>query len=139
LLARASRGGAGVALCWIRRALKGGDPQVAGEPPLVGPERCRERVLAGGVGKRAGTFSEAAELYASADETADLPSGGGGCLGGAAWSRWAAGDRGAADDDRPVRRFGLGIACLLGCLPLIFPGSQAQVSPMQDDSAGQHQ
>lgn len=68
--------GGDLAISWIRRARKAGDPWIAGEPPLEGLERYRVRVLDAGVEKRRWEVGETAARYESAAMADDFPSGG---------------------------------------------------------------
>ena len=60
---------------WIRRARKDGDPWLAGEPVLVGPESYRVKVSGFG-GVREWNVDEPTAVYAEATRTADFPAGG---------------------------------------------------------------
>ena len=62
-------------MSWIRRARKDGDPWLAGEPVLVGPESYRVKVSGFG-GVREWNVDEPTAVYAEATRTADFPAGG---------------------------------------------------------------
>ncbi|HPN04949.1 MAG TPA: glycoside hydrolase/phage tail family protein [Hyphomonadaceae bacterium] len=71
----ASWQGADLAFGWIRRARKGGDSWMAGEPAQEGVEAYRIRVSGGG-SVREWDVSDAAALYTGGDRFADFPAGG---------------------------------------------------------------
>ncbi|HVY88247.1 MAG TPA: glycoside hydrolase/phage tail family protein [Hyphomonadaceae bacterium] len=67
--------GGDLQLSWIRRARKGGDPWVPGEPPLESAENYRVRVSASGVTKRQWEVGAPSATYTAADQATDFPSG----------------------------------------------------------------
>ncbi len=75
----ASRQGGDLAFGWIRRARKGGDSWMAGEPPHEWPEAYRVRVSGGG-STREWDVSESSALYTAGDQAADFPAGGSGLV-----------------------------------------------------------
>ena len=71
----ASWQGEDLAFAWIRRARKGGDSWMPGEPAYEGVEAYRVRVS--GVGLvREWDVAEPAALYTGGDQSADFPAGG---------------------------------------------------------------
>lgn len=68
--------GGDLSLGWIRRARKGGDPWMPGEPPEEWPEAYRVRI-SGGVSVREWTVSEPAATYPASHQATDFPAGGG--------------------------------------------------------------
>jgi len=67
--------GGDLSLNWIRRARKGGDPWVAGEPAHEWPEAYRIRV-SGGISSRQWDVVEASATYPASHRVADFPAGG---------------------------------------------------------------
>jgi hypothetical protein len=64
-----------IALSWIRRARRDGDPWLPGEPPLAAPERYMVGVSGVGVSREWQVDGPAA-VYAEAERLADFPAGG---------------------------------------------------------------
>lgn len=71
----ASWQGSDLGLGWIRRARKGGDSWMPGEPPLEAPEGYRVRV-SGGSSVREWDVAEPSALYTAGDQVTDFPAGG---------------------------------------------------------------
>ncbi len=65
-----------MAVGWVRRARKGGDPWAPGEPPHEVAEAYRVRVSAGGSVLRGWDVAESSSVYAAAEQAMDFPSGG---------------------------------------------------------------
>ncbi len=67
--------GGDLSLNWIRRARKGGDPWVAGQPGHEWPEGYRVRV-SGGVSSRQWDVMETSTTYPASQQVGDFPAGG---------------------------------------------------------------
>ncbi|MBI1360919.1 MAG: hypothetical protein GC155_11630 [Alphaproteobacteria bacterium] len=73
---RADRADGGLSLSWIRRARKGGDAWIAGEPPMEVAEGYRIRVSNGGEAMRQWEIDSTGASYPTDATSSDFPDGG---------------------------------------------------------------
>lgn len=73
---RAEWSGGDLAVSWIRRARRGGDPWSPGEPPHEVVDTYRVKVSGGGSTVRTLDVAELSFVYAESDQTTDFPAGG---------------------------------------------------------------
>jgi hypothetical protein len=73
---RVAWSGDDLAMTWVRRARKGGDPWMPGEPPHEVVESYVVRVSAGAIIKRQWDVADSSSVYIASDQIADFPGGG---------------------------------------------------------------